>query len=130
LKKKKKKKKKKGRKKKVLWRGEKEEKEPKKRIERSIDDVVGRVWREEGKKKKNLVYLGLNYFGAIFYFLPRYWLRIGGYKMEGLHFLMTKVKLFFNLSLFVSLGLLVSYYQSIYIKKFNIYLSIFNIFLS
>jgi DNA invertase Pin-like site-specific DNA recombinase len=82
--KKKKKKKKKGRKK-VLWRGEKEEKEPKK--QKKLREVLMMLLAECGEKKgkKNLVYLGFNYFGAIFYFLLRYWLRIGGYKMEGLH---------------------------------------------
>ena len=109
-----KKKRKKGRKTKVLWRGEKEEKEPKKKkIERS-DAVVGQLaWREEEKKNERiLVYLGLNYFDAIFDFLLKYWLGIGGCKMEGLHLLLTKVKLFYNLSFFDCLGLLVSYYTT------------------
>jgi hypothetical protein len=37
------------------------------------------------KKKKNLVYLGLYYFGAIFEFLLSCWFVIEGCKMGGLH---------------------------------------------
>jgi hypothetical protein len=85
---------KKRRKKKVLWRGEKEEKEQKKK-KREVMMLSARCGQKKKKKRINLVYLGLDYFGAIFCFFLRCWLGIGGCKMEGLHLHLTKVKLFF-----------------------------------
>jgi hypothetical protein len=77
----------------VVWR---EGRKRTKTEEERSDDVVGQVWTPERKKNGiNLVYLGLDYFGAIFGFLLRSWFEIGGYKMEGLHLLLTKVKLIF-----------------------------------
>jgi hypothetical protein len=76
----------------VAWR---EGRKRTKKEEEKSDDVVGQVWTEEEKNGINLVYLELDYFGAIFDFLLRCWLGIGGCKMEGLHLLLIKVKLFF-----------------------------------
>ena len=104
-----------------------------KKKKREVMMLSARCVEKKIKKKieRNLMYLGLDYFDAIFDFLLRCWLEMGGYKIEGLHLLLIKVKLFSNLFLFSCLGFLVSYYTHTKnkIKKFNIYLSIFGIFL-